>query len=171
MKLRFCLLALVALSPMQSMAEDVSGLISEVAGAYKHTHTIKFVQLSPNDAESAAVDDLLEIVPYKDQGIYFQASLNFYNGHTCDISGIAKLQDGEFIMKRDRCEMSIDVTDTHIDLVDLNDECRQMSCGARGSYDNEKGFARSTRKRIANTRPIKVSEQYSNAVKAFEEQR
>ena len=96
MKLFFLLMML---SASAWSAEPASGNpISEIEGVYKH----RFMNgtITPGKAPGEAdqpyeSEDIIEIVRHDQTHIYFRAELQFYNGHTCGIYGIAGEENGE----------------------------------------------------------------------------
>lgn len=115
--------------------------------------------------------DVLELVPYDKDSLYFRASLQFYNGHTCSISGIAE-RDGARLTYADTtegngCVLHVIPTPTSIALDDPTGQCRNMTCGARGSYGDE-NFSPKHKKKITYMAALKKSPQYRQAVADYD---
>ena len=115
--------------------------------------------------------DVLELVPYDKDSLYFRASLQFYNGHTCSIYGIAERDETRLTYydttSGNGCVLHVVPTSTRMTLDDPTGQCREMTCGARGSYGNE-NFSSKHKKKITYIAVLKNSSQYREAVVDYE---
>jgi hypothetical protein len=122
---------------------------------------------------TSRVEDILEIVAYTSDKIYFRIHLEFYNGHTCDLLGIAKYEDGAFVYRgpaggTDICVLAIRPVNKDVTLEDVGGHCKSASCGARGGYHGV-GFPLTSRRAIRYMARLKASKEYANAVSEFEQ--
>jgi len=169
------LILALAASPAVYAAEkkSPSELMHEIDGVYKHRFTNTMVV--PGQADQAyASEDIVEVLPHDDMHVYLRAHLEFANGHTCDIAGMAGYEHGAFVyhdptppMKGERaCALRLHVTDKKLVLTDRESPdaeatCRAY-CGARGDLDYEIG--RGERREIRYGERLKKSKEYRKAV-------
>ena len=122
---------------------DAERKAATIAGAYHHT--------SPNgdvQGNSFLTTDTLTITSLPAATIHFDAHLEFFNGHTCDLKGDASYRkDGTFVFDDDPsnavqpgqvCKLAIIPTTNGVKFSDLTGNC-QFYCGARGGW-NGAGF-------------------------------
>ncbi len=113
-----------------------------IAGRYRHTFDNGDVQ-----GDSYRTTDKLTITPVGTASIHFDAYLNFYNGHTCSLSGGALYRkDGSFVFDDDPanapsptgpvCKLAILPDSKGVEFKDLTGGCKDY-CGARGSWNGE----------------------------------
>ena len=141
-------LALAALAPALALAGDGSADLAKLEeGVYrKPTDVLKLVRLDKGAA-------------------YFDIALNFFNGHMCELSGIARAEGGALVYRGatgvggDICELAIKPAGGRIGFADKGERCRS-TCGARGDYDGawfsiarrQRMSARERRKILAEAR-------------------
>jgi hypothetical protein len=119
-------------------------LAAKIAGRYRHRFQNGDVQ-----GDRFTSTDTLTIRRVGTASIHFDIELNFYNGHSCSLSGGALYRkDGSFVF--DDLSANNDLDDTlacrlaivpsagGVKFYDLNGGCRTY-CGARGGWDGE-GF-------------------------------
>ena len=165
------LLAALAQGPASKSSPDktpAATAIKRIEGVYKH----RFANSTVQD-EHFQSEDILEIVPYGSDKIYFRILLEFYNGHTCDLLGIAKYEDGAFVYRgpagdTDICVLAIRTGRKDVTLDDVGGNCKKASCGARGGYQGA-GFPLSSRRAIRYMARLRASKEYANAVAEFEQ--
>lgn len=163
----------LCLSSACAIAEDASiELIKNIEGVYKHRFENGLVS-----GEKYQSEDIIEIVKYTDNSIYFRVSLQFYNGHVCGIYGIAKYEGNAFVYANnaDKTEpqactlkISADKDALHItDRIDANSSstCRAY-CGMRGSL-SDYDISRDKKRKIRYLPIILKSRQYNEAVEEF----
>lgn len=179
MKLFFLLMML---SASAWSAEPVSGnQISEIEGVYKH-HFMNGT-ITPGKAPGEAdqpyeSEDIVEIVRYDQTHIYFRAELQFYNGHTCGIYGIAGEENGEFVYHdpttplagEPACTLRISTLANKLRITDRDTPqgsatCRNY-CGVRGSLSDYL-IAKNSKRKIRYLDRLKASREYSEAVTSF----
>jgi len=171
------LLSSAALLPALTWAaEPVSPaqLMREIDGVYKKRFTSGMIVPGQDKDEPYQAENIVEIVPYDDQHVYLRAHLDFYNGHTCDIAGMAGFEHGAFVYhdpepplpKERPCVLRLHVTDKRLMLTDRETPdaeatCRAY-CGARGSLDYEIDLDQ--RRQIGYLARLKGSKKYKKAI-------
>ena len=133
-------------------------LAQKIAGRYRYS--------SPNgdvQGDKYTTTDTLTIRPVGAASIQFDAELNFFNGHTCSLSGGALYRkDGSFVFDdapannaspdSPVCRLAIIPTAAGIKFSDITGGCKSY-CGARGSLDG----AQFTFKQRVPTSPVAKS--------------
>jgi hypothetical protein len=119
-------------------------LAQEIAGRYRHRFKSGDVQ-----GETFSVTNTMTITPVGKASIHFDIELNFYNGHTCSVSGGALYRkDGTFVFddvpsgavpSEQACRLAIVPTSDGVELKDLGG-CKASYCGMRGGF-NDEGFS------------------------------
>jgi hypothetical protein len=143
--------------------------IKKMEGVYK----TRFANSTVHD-EKFVSEDILEIVPYGADKIYFRLHLEFFNAHLCDIFGIATYEDGSFVfhgpggVSEEPCKLTITSVDKSISIDDDGGNCRSYSCGARGGYHGA-GFPIASRREIRYLKLLKASQEYAEAITEFED--
>jgi hypothetical protein len=153
-------LALAALAPALALAGDGSADLAKLEGLYR--------KRMPNGDSAGAkytTTDVLKLVRLDKGAAYFDIALNFFNGHICELSGIAKAEGGELVYRGatgvgdEICELAIKPARGRIGFADAGQRCRS-TCGARGGYDGawfsiarrQRMSARERRKILADAR-------------------
>ncbi|MBA1141902.1 hypothetical protein [Mesorhizobium neociceri] len=139
--------------------------LSKLEGMYWYNTKTDFFNNGKTEKHDAT--DVLELVPYDMDSMYFRASLQFSNGHSCSISGIAERDQGRLTYYDttygNGCVLHVVPTSTSVTLDDPTSQCRAMSCGARGLYGYEQ-FSPKHKKKITYMAKLKNSTQYQEAV-------
>ena len=139
--------------------------IDDVTGVYKSRFNNGLV-----DGTTYKSEDVLEIVKVSPRQAYVRAHLEFYNGHVCDISGVAQLENGALVYRphenlgKDKCELALQRKGDKIVFGDKNFACKDMYCGARGSF-NDESFPMSSRRSIRYMPRLLASRQYADAMR------
>jgi len=164
--------AILALSFGAALAAEPStnagATIKGIEGVYKSRFANSTVQDEHFESE-----DILEIVSYGANAIYFRVHLEFYNGHTCDLYGIAAYENGSFVFhgKSDVsdaiCNLTIRADGGNVKLDDVGGNCRTYSCGARGGY-HDVSFPIKSRRVIKYMKRLQASHEYAEAAADFE---
>ena len=166
--------AVLVLAPaLAAHPAPASSLPTLMAGVYKTKFKNGLV-----DGESYVSENILEIVPYRDDAAYFRIHLDFYNGHECAISGIAEAKLDRLVYRgpvdatEGPCVLNLRRASDGIHLYEgENGACRAMTCGARGGYgfkpDTSADFSLASRRPIRYLPRLLASQEYSDAVKAF----
>ena len=119
-------------------------LARKIAGRYRSTQENGDVS-----GRTYKTTDRLTITPVGPASIHFDAELNFFNGHTCGLSGGALYRkDGSFVYDDDPksqipneplCRLAIVPDADGVNFKDLTGGCKAY-CGARGGWNGE-GFS------------------------------
>ena len=174
----FLLLLLFAL-PVGAAEVKPQTLIKDMEGVYKHRFKNGIIATgkAPMEAdEPYESEDIVEIVRYDDEHIYVRAELQYYNGHSCSISGIARYEKQGFVFHDPEpaytgapsCKLRVTVTRdklllTDRDSTDGESSCQVGYCGARGTLSNL-SIDKSTRRPIRYMNLIVKSRQYRKAI-------
>ena len=149
-------------------SKNAVATIKRIEGVYK----TRFANSTVHD-EHFTSENILEIVPYDGDKIYFRVHLEFYNAHLCDLVGIAVYEGGKFVFRipndvlADSCELAISQAGGDIVLEDVGGNCKTYSCGARGGFQGS-GFPMKARREIKYMKLLKASHEYADAVADFE---
>jgi hypothetical protein len=173
----FFILAAFALDAVAAEVPPVK-LMADMAGVYKHRFKNGIIASgkAPMEADTPyESEDIVEIVPYNDTHIYIRAELQFYNGHSCSISGMAGYEQGRFVFHDPEkaydggasCTLTIsqskdDVTITDRLSPDGEATCRGY-CGARGSLSGV-SILKKSRRPIRYMQRIVNSREYQKAI-------
>jgi len=119
-------------------------------------------------------DNVAEIVAVTGDAAYIRIELNFYNGHTCSISGIGQVSDGR-ILYNDHAETSPDEPPCILSvskkgdnlLIDDGEGSCKMYCGARGSLSGDT-LPFSSRRPISYINRLKSSQEYKDALQSWQ---
>jgi len=139
-------------------------VIASVQGVYKSRFKNGLVDGSTFESEN-----ILELVPVRPGTVYFRTHLEFYNGHLCDLSGLASwrragvfLYEATALDESPPCRLRIAVTEKEVRFEDVDQTCK-VYCGARGTFDGQ-GFPRSARREIRYLERLKASREYREAL-------
>ena len=176
MKLLWVLTALCL--PAAATDRAPAAIMKDMAGVYKQRFTSGLITpgKAPMEADQTyQAEDVIEIVPYDDTRMYFRARLQFYNGHVCSISGLARHQNGAFVFHApdtagmvDDCTLTIASSNDALTMTDRvspdGPATCSAHCGARGSFSNV-SMKNTTRRPIRYLDRILASPQYKEAQK------
>jgi len=162
----------MALAP-SALASQANGLPALMAGVYKTKFKNGLV-----GGETYVSENILEIVPVRGRAAYFRIHLEFYNGHECAISGIAKANVDTLIYRgpddvdNHPCVLSLRRARDGVHIYEgENGACRSQSCGARGGYgfkpDGAPDFPLASRRPIRYLPRLLASDEYTRAVKEY----
>jgi hypothetical protein len=149
-------------------SKNANATIKRIEGVYK----TRFANSTVHD-EHFTSENILEIVPYDGDKIYFRIHLEFYNAHLCDLVGIAIYEGGKFVFRipndvpADSCQLAISQAGGDIVLEDVGGNCKTYSCGARGGFQGS-GFPMKARREIKYMKLLKSSREYLDAIAEFE---
>ncbi|HEY2177165.1 MAG TPA: hypothetical protein VGH15_01160 [Caulobacteraceae bacterium] len=171
MKVLAIAIAAVLLAPAAAVAAGAMPAL--MAGVYKNRF-----QNSLIDGEKYTSEDILEVVPYKDNWAFFRIHLEFYNGHECNISGIAEAADDRLVYRgptdsvAGRCTLYLRRGADGIHVWEgENGACRGGTCGARGGYGFKSSgtadFTAASRRSIRYLPRLLASSEYADAVREF----
>jgi len=147
--------------------------MERIAGVYKHRFVSGFIVPGKDETEPYQAENIVEIVPYDRDHVYVRVHLDFFNGHTCGIYGMARFEDGMFVYRDPEpptagdapCVLKIGEKKGKLTLTDRasSDTGRtcEAYCGARGSLDYDIGMDK--RRPIRYLERLKGSRQYKDA--------
>ena len=148
--------------------------MERIAGVYKHRFTSGLIVPGQDETEPYQAENIVEIVPYDRNHVYLRVHLDFFNGHTCGIHGMARFEDGVFVYRDPEpptageppCVLKLAETNGKLTLTDRaapeSGRTCEAYCGARGSLDYEIGMDK--RRPIRYLERLKASRQYKEAV-------
>ena len=136
-----------------------------LAGVYKSSFENGLVT-----GETYRSEDILEIVPTAARAAYVRISLEFYNGHSCSLSGIAHVEGADLVYRESAskkvgdtlCVLHVRRTGAKIEISDEDGSCKAY-CGARGSLSGD-SFPASSRRTIRYLPRLKASRQFKEAL-------
>jgi len=145
-------------------ATGASSPVTTLAGRYSSHFQNGLV-----DGSTYWSDDVVEIVPVSADAAYVRAELQFYNGHSCSIAGVAKAQGDALVYRApvtpdpdDHCVLTVRRKGTSL-LIDDGDNSCKSYCGARGSLGDQTLPWRSKRP-ITYMARLKTSSTYRDAL-------
>jgi hypothetical protein len=147
-----------------SLAYAAGVNVDAIAGVYKHQFKNGLVS-----GEKYVSEDILEIVKVSPTAAYVRTHLEFFNGHECNILGVAKAEGdalvyrGETNSQGNQCVLSVKVSSGKITLHDKDGACAVGTCGARGMYGG-KSFALGKKRAIRYLDKLKKSDEYLDAL-------
>ena len=122
------------------------------------------------DGDKYQSEDILEIVKVSPKAAYVRTHLEFFNGHVCNIHGVADLEDGALVyhareknVQGDLCVLSVRLVRGRVTLEDQEGHCAIGTCGNRGMY-NRTTFDLKQRRPIRDMKVLLDSDQYKEAV-------
>jgi hypothetical protein len=174
--IRLALLGLT-LHAMNAAAQDATQLMQQMAGVYRHPFMSASITPGKEPGEADVpyqAEDVIEIVPFDADHVYIRAHLDFYNGHTCDVSGMGRHEHGAFVYHDPEpplegyppCALKVAVENGKLTLTDRATpdavaSCRAY-CGVRGGWDYAIGMDR--KRPIRYMDRLKNSRQYTHAI-------
>jgi hypothetical protein len=168
---RFVLaLALAALAPALALAAEAPIDLAKLEGVYR--------KRMPNGDSAGAkytTTDVLKLVRLDKGAAYFDIALNFFNGHMCELSGIAKAEGGALVYRGatgvgdEICELAIKPARGRIGFADKGQRCRS-TCGARGGYAGAE-FSIARRQRMSARERRKILAEASDEIEAHRARR
>ena len=156
----------IILLGLAAIAAAPASPVTSLAGRYS-----KHFQNGMVDGSKYWSDDVVEIVPVDATHAYFRAELQFYNGHSCSIAGVAKTV-GNTLAYREKqasydggptCRLTIASKGKSLLLDDGDGSC-QSYCGARGSLSGFDFIPLSSKRPIGYMARLKGSSQFKQAI-------
>jgi hypothetical protein len=142
--------------------------LDALAGVYKKTFANGNI-----DGHKYQSEDILEIVKLSPSTAYIRAHLEFFNGHVCNIAGVAAVEDDALVyrgpvnLEGKPCVLLLKAVNGALRLDDVADACTIGTCGNRGMYRGER-FPLNRRRAIRYMDTIKASTDYTDALKDYE---
>jgi len=159
----------IILLGLTAIAAAPASPVTALAGRYS-----KHFQNGMVDGSKYWSDDVVEIVPIDATHAYFRADLQFYNGHSCGVSGVAKAVSGKLVYTEKKadydgaplCRLTISTKGKALLLDDGDGSC-QSYCGARGSLSGFDLIPLSSKRSISYMARLKGSSEYKSAIDAW----
>ena len=156
----------IAALTLVTIAAAPASPVTALAGRYSKHFQNGFV-----DGSKYWSDDVVEIVPVDATHAYFRADLDFYNGHSCGISGIAKAVGSTLVYAEKQpsydggptCRLTIATKGKSLLLDDGDGSCHSY-CGARGTLSGFDFIPLSSKRPITYMARLKESSQYTSAI-------
>ena len=151
---------MIAASP--SMAQNLD--IGKIAGVYKSPFKNGNI-----DGDKYVSEDILEIVRVSPTAAYVKTHLEFFNGHVCNIHGVADIERSALVyhgpdnVEGKPCELSVKIERGKITLNDKDGHCAIGTCGNRGMY-NGTAFDLNRRRPIRYMDILLRSDDYKSAI-------
>lgn len=180
MKLYLLVLAFACATPAIAAGNenaDAATLMKRIEGVYKHRFMSATITPGKQSMEADVpyqAEDVIEIVRHDDAHIYVRVDLNFYNGHTCNVSGLAGYENQSFVFHDPepsypggpQCVLRVSADKDKLLITDratpdAESSCRGY-CGARGGLSNTT-MPLSARRTIRYMDLVKNSRQYKKA--------
>ena len=164
-----CLNSLVPFAESSS-AENSNEFLDKIAGVYRNRFTNRFVRSEDGIYQS---EDVLEVVPLDKNTAYVRMSLQFFNGHSGGIYGVATVQGRTLVYDNrkagsDHCIVQYIWEDKEIVTkadYDVTPGCTHYH-GARGSLNGAK-FKRSSKREIRYMTRLKASREFREATEKY----
>jgi len=158
-------LALAALVPLTLAASRATPDPAQaLAGRYYHQFADALVT-----GDKYTGEDIVEIVPVAASAAYFRIHLDYYNGHTCDISGVARTERQALVYRDSEkqydgtvCVLRMRHAGKSLVIDDGEQSCKS-ACGARGSL-SAVTLPYSSKRPIRYLARLKASDQYRFAI-------
>ena len=137
--------------------------IDDIAGVYKD----RFQNGSVDDGNHMS-ENILEIVKVSPSEAYVRVHLEFFNGHLCSISGVAR-QEGDMLVYRphqdygEQCALGLREANGKLVFSDPDGNCKLQYCGARGSFQGT-DFPLQSRRAIGYMKRLLNSREYARAI-------
>ena len=138
--------------------------IDKIAGVYKKTFKNGNI-----DGGKYQSEDILEIVKVTPAAAYVRTHLEFFNGHVCDIWGVANVERTALVyrggtnVQGKKCVLSVKTAGGKVALDDLEGACAIGTCGNRGMY-NGTAFDLKARRPIRYMDVLMKSDQYKDSI-------
>ena len=161
--------AVIAATP----ATPAQQAMERIAGVYKHRFTSGLIVPGVEETEPYQAEDIIEIVPYDREHVYVRVHLDFFNGHSCGIYGMARFENGMFVYRDPEppiiggppCVLKVGEENGKLTLTDRpvsgGGRTCEAYCGVRGSLNYENGMDQ--RRPIRYLERLKASRQYKEA--------
>lgn len=153
-----------------AVAGSAASFLDTIAGVYRFRFQNSFVR--PEDGTYQS-EDVLEVVPLDERAAYVRVTLEFFNGHSGGIYGVATVQGRTLVYDDgragpDHCVIRFVWEDR--DVVTKADYDLTPGCsgyhGARGSLDGAR-FARASRRQIRYLARLKASKEFLEATEKY----
>jgi len=159
------LVALATVIALTAPALAADGVVDRLAGVYKSQFKNGNI-----DGGKYQSEDILEIVKVSADKAYVRTHLEFFNGHVCNIWGVAKVEDGALVYRAKEknvegnlCALSVRIKNGDVILDDKDGACAIGTCGNRGMYNGTK-FPLKSRRPIRYMKVLLDSDEYKDSI-------
>ena len=122
------------------------------------------------DGDKYTGEDIVEIVPVASGAAYVRIQLDFFNGHQCNIYGIARSENDALVYRDPSptydgrpCALTVKRAGRSLSIDDEEGTCHYSHCGARGSFSGVE-LPYSSKRPIRYMPRLKASDQYRLAL-------
>lgn len=150
----------LTIAPTSASTDPVQAL----AGRYYDQFQNGFVT-----GEKYTGEDIVEIVPVRPGAAYVRIHLDYYNGHSCGIFGVAKAQSAALVYRDPSpqydgriCTLRLKRDGRNLSIDDDGGTCSGY-CGARGSLSNV-SLPYSSKRPIRYLARLRASDEYRDAL-------
>ena len=165
------LLPLLALAVLPATAFAAAPDLDQAAGVYKHHFANGDVQ-----GDKYTSEDVFELVKLSPKTAYFRIHSEFFNGHVCDIWGVADLMPdaltyfGPLDYDKQPCVLKFTANAKGLKVDDVAGACRTMNCGERGGFStsDDVSYPFVARRPIRYMPRLLASKEYKQAVAEHE---
>lgn len=167
--MKFLPLIILGLLPAAATAATAAPDLDKTAGVYKSHFKNGTV-----DGDKYTSEDVFELVKVSSTTAYFRIHSEFYNGHECNLSGIADLMADSLTYfgpkgygSEGPCVLKFKAKAGGLAVEDVDGGCRAQACGARGGFDSSDqiAFKTTARRPIRYMPRLLASAEYKDAVK------
>ena len=159
---------LVVAAGVATLAAAPVDPVQGLAGRYSHHFKNGTV-----DGETYWSDDVVEVVPVDAGHAYVRFALDFYNGHSCSLEGVARAEGDALVyhepaadqIGEGECLLRISRRGNQLVWDDAGGSCKDH-CGARGSL-TDGSLAWSSKRAITYLPRLKGSAAYRDALAAW----
>ena len=165
-------LLVLALLPATALADPVHLVgttpdLDRAAGVYKHDFANGDVS-----GDKYKSEDVFELVKLSPKTAYFRIHSEFFNGHVCDIWGVADLMPdaltyfGPANMDKQPCVLKFTADAKGLHVFDVDGACRAENCGERGGFGSgsDVSYPFAARRAIRYMPRLLASKEYKSAV-------
>ena len=174
--MKVLLLLALALLPATAFADPPTLVgaapdLDRAAGVYKHDFANGDVS-----GDHYKSEDVFELVKLTPKTAYFRIHSEFYNGHVCDIWGVADLMPdaltyfGPLNFQKQPCVLKFTADARGLHVNDVDGACRAEDCGERGGFGSgsDVSYPFAARRPIRYMPRLVASTQYKSAAAEHE---
>lgn len=170
MKAWFCR-ALIGICAAAPAAGALADPVQKLAGGYKRTFQLALV-----NGERYIGAHRIEIVPVAPGAAFLRAELDFSNGHSCNLLGIAKAEGDALVFRPKRdipnnltCVLTVRRKGRDLSVDDGDGGCKSY-CGSRGTMSGIT-MPLASRYRVPGVPALKRGEDFQETLKSWKEGR
>jgi hypothetical protein len=152
----------------------LTGQLKSALDSWEGTYRYKFANGLMNGKKYQS-ENRLDLLKLSAKTAYFNTHLEWANGHTCDLFGVADLDPAGALVYRtasiegQTCIFKIKASPSGIVFDDEQGACRLVSCGNRGGYEGVE-FKFKNRGKL-NAEEIRKSDDFTAAIEEYKHRR